>query len=148
MECSNHVRLIFLSYTSISILTDDSISFPLSTSSTRNRSYNSYDDDYHLYPSLFRLTCTRTAKNSLTGLLSFMLSDEMTTGSVTSSDTHKRAFAARSHAWNLTQARFRDAFPEVRLPFLLGLYHDADDDGTGIPNSTAHPNQRTSPTCP
>jgi ubiquitin-conjugating enzyme E2 J2 len=42
-----------------------------------------------------------------------MLSDEMTTGSVTSSDAHKRAFAARSHAWNLTQPRFRDAFPEV-----------------------------------
>ena len=50
---------------------------------------------------------------SLTGLLSFMLSDEMTTGSVTSTDAHKRAFAARSHAWNLTQPRFREAFPEV-----------------------------------
>ncbi|KAF9529643.1 UBC-like protein [Crepidotus variabilis] len=48
----------------------------------------------------------------LTGLLSFMLSDEMTTGSVTSTDAHKRAFAARSHAFNLTQQRFRDAFPE------------------------------------
>ncbi|KAH6916424.1 ubiquitin-conjugating enzyme E2 6 [Coprinopsis sp. MPI-PUGE-AT-0042] len=52
----------------------------------------------------------------LTGLLSFMLSDEMTTGSVTSSDTHKRAFAARSHAWNLTQNRFKDAFPEYCTP--------------------------------
>ncbi|KAJ7230359.1 UBC-like protein [Mycena pura] len=48
----------------------------------------------------------------LTGLLSFMLSDEMTTGSVTSTDGHKRAFAARSHAWNIQQARFREAFPE------------------------------------
>ncbi|KAF7345535.1 UBC-like protein [Mycena venus] len=48
----------------------------------------------------------------LTGLLSFMLSDEMTTGSVTSSDAHKRTFAARSHAWNIAQPRFREAFPE------------------------------------
>ncbi|KAJ7147732.1 UBC-like protein [Mycena crocata] len=48
----------------------------------------------------------------LTGLLSFMLSDEMTTGSVTSTEAHKRAFAARSHAWNITQPRFREAFPD------------------------------------
>lgn len=54
----------------------------------------------------------------LTGLLSFMLSDEMTTGSVTSSDAHKRAFAQRSHAWNMTQPRFKDAFPDVSSQFL------------------------------
>jgi len=48
----------------------------------------------------------------LTGLLSFMLSDEMTTGSVTASDAHKRVFAERSHNWNLGQARFREAFPD------------------------------------
>jgi len=48
----------------------------------------------------------------LTGLLSFMLSDEMTTGSVTSSDTHKRTFAVRSHSWNLTQQRFKECFPD------------------------------------
>ncbi|THU90781.1 UBC-like protein [Dendrothele bispora CBS 962.96] len=52
----------------------------------------------------------------LTGLLSFMLSDEMTTGSVTSSDSHKRVFAARSHEWNLKQARFREAFPDYCTP--------------------------------
>lgn len=51
----------------------------------------------------------------LTGLLSFMLSDEMTTGSVTSSDSHKRAFAQRSHAWNIIQPRFKEAFPEVSI---------------------------------
>jgi len=48
----------------------------------------------------------------LTGLLSFMLSDEMTTGSVTSSDTHKRMFASKSHAWNLSQTKFRESFPD------------------------------------
>lgn len=53
----------------------------------------------------------------LTGLLSFMLSDEMTTGSMTSSDTHKRAFATHSHVWNLTNQRFKDAFPEYCTPF-------------------------------
>lgn len=43
-----------------------------------------------------------------------MLADEMTTGSVTTSDADKRTFAARSHAWNLEQKRFREAFPDVR----------------------------------
>jgi len=57
----------------------------------------------------------------LTGLLSFMLSDEMTTGSVTSSDSHKRAFAARSHAWNLTQLKFKEAFPDYCTPTAIDL---------------------------
>ncbi|KAF8185969.1 ubiquitin-conjugating enzyme E2 6 [Pholiota molesta] len=57
----------------------------------------------------------------LTGLLSFMLSDEMTTGSVTSSDTYKRAFAARSHSWNITQPRFKEAFPEYSSPVMRDL---------------------------
>lgn len=52
----------------------------------------------------------------LTGLLSFMLSDEMTTGSVTSSDSHKQSFAARSHSWNLAQPRFREAFADYCTP--------------------------------
>jgi hypothetical protein len=42
-----------------------------------------------------------------------MLSDEMTTGSVTTLDADKRVYASRSHAWNLQQRRFRDAFPDV-----------------------------------
>jgi len=57
----------------------------------------------------------------LTGLLSFMLSDEMTTGSVTSSAAHKAAFAARSHAWNITQNKFKEAFPEYCTPALRDL---------------------------
>ncbi|KAI0796142.1 UBC-like protein [Abortiporus biennis] len=52
----------------------------------------------------------------LTGLLSFMLSEEMTTGSVTTSDVDKRAYAARSHAWNLEQKRFKEAFPDFCTP--------------------------------
>jgi len=48
----------------------------------------------------------------LTGLLSFMLSDEMTTGSVNTTDADKRTYAARSHAWNIQQRKFKDAFPD------------------------------------
>lgn len=44
-----------------------------------------------------------------------MLSDEMTTGSVTSTDVEKRDFALRSHEWNRKQKRFREAFPDVSL---------------------------------
>ncbi|KAL0063497.1 Ubiquitin-conjugating enzyme E2 6 [Marasmius tenuissimus] len=57
----------------------------------------------------------------LTGLLSFMLSDEMTTGSVTASSGQKRAYASRSHAWNLGQARFKEAFPEYCTPTAKAL---------------------------
>jgi len=57
----------------------------------------------------------------LTGLLSFMLSDEMTTGSITSSEAHKLVFAARSHSWNIAQPRFKEAFPEHCLPALQDL---------------------------
>ncbi|KAI0358303.1 UBC-like protein [Trametes cingulata] len=52
----------------------------------------------------------------LTGLLSFMLSDEMTTGSVTTTDAEKRTYAARSHSWNLQSKRFREAFPDYCTP--------------------------------
>ncbi|KAI0039624.1 UBC-like protein [Auriscalpium vulgare] len=57
----------------------------------------------------------------LTGLVSFMLSDEMTTGSVTTSDAEKRLYATRSHPWNVEQRKFRDAFPEYCTPTLRAL---------------------------
>jgi ubiquitin-conjugating enzyme E2 J2 len=49
----------------------------------------------------------------LTGLLSFMLSDEMTTGGLSSSIYDKRILAAKSHTWNISQKRFKDVFPDV-----------------------------------
>ncbi|MBW0520381.1 hypothetical protein O181_060096 [Austropuccinia psidii MF-1] len=52
----------------------------------------------------------------LTGLLSFMVGEEMTTGSVRSSDADRRIFAKRSHTFNVTQARFRAIFPEYSDP--------------------------------
>lgn len=57
----------------------------------------------------------------LTGLLSFMLSDEMTTGSVTSTDAYKRAFASRSHSWNIAQTRFKEAFADFCTPHMRDL---------------------------
>ena len=42
-----------------------------------------------------------------------MLSDEMTTGSVTTTDMYKRNAAAKSHRFNLESPRFKEAFPEV-----------------------------------
>ena len=48
----------------------------------------------------------------LIGLLSFMCSDEMTTGSVTASEADRRTLAARSHEFNITQKRFCQIFPE------------------------------------
>ncbi|KAJ7330532.1 UBC-like protein [Mycena albidolilacea] len=56
-----------------------------------------------------------------TGILSFMLSDEITTGSVTSTEAEKRAFAARSHAWNIAQSRFKEAFPDYCSPEIRDL---------------------------
>jgi len=47
-----------------------------------------------------------------TGLLPFMLSEDVTTGSMTSTDQDKRVYAQRSHDWNRKQRRFIDAFPD------------------------------------
>lgn len=66
----------------------------------------------------------------LTGLLSFMLADEMTTGSVTTTDAEKRVYAARSHSWNLQQKRFKDAFPEVSLLLPISMPY-LQDGGAG-----------------
>lgn len=42
-----------------------------------------------------------------------MLSEEMTTGSVTTTVIDKKAYAIRSHAWNIANKKFREAFPDV-----------------------------------
>ncbi len=108
LECSDNVRPVFSS----AIIHP---CFRLSSASEhRNQSFSSSRVTSPL-PIIAMLVPTPCLPffSSLTGLLSFMLSDEMTTGSVTSSDTHKRTYAQRSHGWNLTQARFKEAFPEV-----------------------------------
>ncbi|KAG8834547.1 Ubiquitin-conjugating enzyme E2 6 [Serendipita sp. 399] len=55
----------------------------------------------------------------LTGLLSFMLTEENTTGSARASDHERRLLAKDSHRWNISQKRFRDAFPNVRTDSLM-----------------------------
>jgi len=57
----------------------------------------------------------------LTGLLSFMLSDEITTGSVNTSDADKGAWARKSHSWNIQQRKFKEAFPEYCAPTMRDL---------------------------
>lgn len=80
----------------------------------------------------------------LTGLLSFMLSDEMTTGSVTTTDADKRAYAARSHAWNIEQRRFKDAFPEYTTPSPRDLPNMGEKE-RGSSNAAAEPTSPISP---
>lgn len=84
-----------------------------------------------------------------TGILSFMLSDEMTTGSMTSSDGDKRVLAQRSHDWNIKQKRFVEAFPEYsglvmkELPNMGEADRGSSSNSTPIPSSA--PSLTTSP---
>jgi ubiquitin-conjugating enzyme E2 J2 len=47
------------------------------------------------------------------GFLSFMLSDELTTGGMQTSDAEMRQFAAKSIAFNAKEAKFRKIFPHL-----------------------------------
>lgn len=49
----------------------------------------------------------------LQGLLSFMLEDEKTTGSIESTEAEKRALAARSKQFNRKDPVFRECFPQL-----------------------------------
>jgi ubiquitin-conjugating enzyme E2 J2 len=100
----------------------------------------------------------------LTGLLSFMLADETTTGSMTSSDAEKRILAQRSHDYNRTQKRFVEAFPdycgeqmkdlpnmgqkERGIPDTPPQSTNANPTATATPTDAAatHPNLGTVPT--
>ncbi|KAJ3176138.1 Ubiquitin-conjugating enzyme E2 6 [Geranomyces variabilis] len=57
----------------------------------------------------------------LTGLLSFMLEDAPTTGSIKTTTAEKRVYAQKSHAVNLANARFKEVFPELCTPELAPL---------------------------
>jgi ubiquitin-conjugating enzyme E2 J2 len=46
-----------------------------------------------------------------------MLTEEMTTGSEGATWDNRVQRAKLSHAWNIKQKRFRDAFPEVCASF-------------------------------
>ena len=55
---------------------------------------------------------SRSVDTILVGLLSFMLSDEITTGAVKQADSERKTLAAKSHAWNAAQPKFKTLFPE------------------------------------
>ncbi|KAK1920788.1 ubiquitin-conjugating enzyme/RWD-like protein [Papiliotrema laurentii] len=57
----------------------------------------------------------------LTGLLSFMLSDEITAGAARTTDEQKRALAKTSHAFNLNNKKFREMFPKYATPEMTDL---------------------------
>ncbi|WVQ92973.1 hypothetical protein IAU59_000035 [Kwoniella sp. CBS 9459] len=57
----------------------------------------------------------------LTGLLSFMLSDEITAGAVRTTDEQKKALAKQSHAFNISNKKFRDIFPTYAGPEMTDL---------------------------
>ncbi len=48
----------------------------------------------------------------LTALLSFMTSNDFTTGSINSSQVEKVAFARQSRIWNNSNKKFREQFPD------------------------------------
>lgn len=73
-----------------------------------------------------------------TGILSFMLSDEITTGSITTSDQDKRTLAARSHTWNIQQKRFQEAFPEYLEQTMKDLPNMGEAD-RGKPSEESEP---------
>ncbi len=54
----------------------------------------------------------RSVATILTGLLSFMVTEDATTGSITTTDAQKRAYAEQSHAWNRKHYKFREIFPD------------------------------------
>lgn len=86
----------------------------------------------------------RSVDTILVGLLSFMLSDEITTGAsslsspcfpsrrtdslflphpgaVKSTDAERRALATKSHAWNITQPKFKTMFPDYATTAMKDL---------------------------
>ncbi|KAI9636974.1 ubiquitin-conjugating enzyme/RWD-like protein [Dioszegia hungarica] len=79
----------------------------------------------------------------LTGLLSFMLGDDITAGAVKTTDDQKKAFAVASHAFNLKSKKFRDIFPKYATPSMT----DLPDMGVQ-PSSSDPPSGESSPLPP
>lgn len=83
----------------------------------------------------------------LIGLLSFMCTDELTTGSVLVSARERRLLAAQSHAYNLRQRRFTQLFPEYTGPVakdLPNMSRPAAAPAAPAPAATKAPEKRAS----
>lgn len=76
----------------------------------------------------------------LTGLLTFMLSDEDTVGSISTTSSQKRAFARSSHAFNRSNKIFRELFPEYVCP---PQQNYPDGDAGGLNGTREFENSRT-----
>ena len=98
--------------------------------------------------SILRPFARRSVSTILKGVLSFMLSDEITTGAVECSDSERRRLAAASVAWNTSQPEFNALFPdfaELREEELLrrarpvnaGLIARGALDEAGLPGAAA-----------
>lgn len=73
----------------------------------------------------------------LTGLLSFMLGNEDTVGSVQTSNAHKLKLAKASHQYNRTDKTFRELFPEfITSPPAISSPSSAH------PRSSSHSNKQ------
>jgi len=64
----------------------------------------------------------------LTGLLSFMNSDELTTGAIRGTAAERRNFARTSHAFNLKSNKFKTIFPEYAEITMRSLPNMADEE--------------------
>ncbi|CAG8455651.1 10676_t:CDS:2 [Ambispora gerdemannii] len=69
----------------------------------------------------------------LNGLLSFMCSNEATTGSIKTTDADKKIYAGRSHHYNLNDPKFKEIFPDlciaeaVPVEILFPLYQSSSN---------------------
>ncbi|KAG0232088.1 Ubiquitin-conjugating enzyme E2 6 [Actinomortierella wolfii] len=80
----------------------------------------------------------------LNGLLSFMSQEESTTGSIITTPYEKTIYAARSHAFNMKNSKFREIFPELVAPEQVPLH-------VAFPNAPVTENPpppTTTPTAP
>ncbi|KAI8929274.1 ubiquitin-conjugating enzyme/RWD-like protein [Entophlyctis helioformis] len=84
----------------------------------------------------------------LTGLLSFMLEDQATTGSITTTLHEKRLFAKKSHVWNMSHYKFKDVFPDLckKTEEALAVAAAASATGSSPPTSPTAAGSATSST--
>lgn len=75
--------------------------------------------------------------NILVGLLSFMCSDEMTTGSVMATHADRSTLAKRSHAFNIVQPRFKRMFPDYCSTEIRDLPNMGEKPKVGESSSSA-----------
>ncbi|KNE59445.1 hypothetical protein AMAG_03725 [Allomyces macrogynus ATCC 38327] len=78
----------------------------------------------------------------LSGLLSFMATDEVAAGTVAGTPSQRKALAAASHAWNREQKVFKEVFPEFcadEKPAFGGSYDAPPKDAIVAPSTPAVP---------